>query len=187
MEQSDLLAYLTGKLDQLGLRYFVTGSVATILYGEPRQTIDIDCVVEIHKADTERFCQCFPGPEFYLSKEDVFSAIEVCRPFNIIHPASGLKIDIMVPEESEFNDVRFKRRQQHKISNEKSAWFATPEDVILKKLEYYQQGGSDKHVRDILGVLKIQGDNIDFQYVEDWSRLSGLSKLWNDIRKQIRS
>lgn len=93
MEPSDLLAMLSRKLEELGIRYLVTGSMATIAYGEPRFTNDIDVVISLRLEDVPRFCEAFPMPEFYVSQEAVKAAVRERRQFNIIHPASGLKID----------------------------------------------------------------------------------------------
>jgi hypothetical protein len=65
------------------------------------------------------------------------------------------------------------------------AVFASPEDVILKKLEYHREGGSDKHLRDIAGVLKISGDPLDLAYLDDWSSRLGLADLWAKVRATL--
>ena len=57
-------------------------------------------------------------------------------------------------------------------------WFASPEDVILKKLLYFQEGGSEKHLRDIIGVLKVQGEKLDRKYIADWIGPLGVENAW---------
>src|SRR6476620_9827495 len=93
MEQSELLRYVVTALERQGLRYLVTGSVATIFFGEPRFTNDIDIVLILPREQIAGFCRSFPFPEFYLSEEAVHQAVEHHGQFNIIHPVSGLKID----------------------------------------------------------------------------------------------
>ena len=61
--------------------------------------------------------------------------------------------------------------------------FASPEGVILKKLEYYREGGSDKHLRDIAGILRISGDQVDFAYIGDWATRLDLAEIWAKVRK----
>lgn len=182
MEQSELLRYFTNVLEQLGLRYFVTGSVATIFFGEPRFTNDIDIVVDLPENRISAFCKSFPGDDFYVSEEAVRRAVRGKGQFNVIHPASGLKVDVMVPSPSEFNRSRFARARRLRPSPDFEAVFATAEDVILKKLEYYRDGGSEKHLRDIAGVLKISGAQIDFTYIDEWARQLGLSDIWTKVR-----
>lgn len=185
MEPSDLLVLLAEKLERLQLSYFVTGSIATIIYGEPRFTNDIDVVVQLHADDVELFCQGFPSPDFYVSEEAVNTAIRNCRQFNIIHPSSGLNIDVMVPMDCPYNASRFQRKQQLRVAEGNSIWFGSPEDVILKKLDYYQQGQSDKHIRDILGVMKIQGQKLDRGYIDDWSTKLKLANVWQSVKSQL--
>lgn len=109
MEQSELLRDFTRVLEHLGLRYFITGSVATIFFGEPRFTNDIDIVADLPPSRITEFCQAFPGDDFYVSEEAVRRAVARKGQFNVIHPASGLKVDVMVPSEDAFNRSRFAR------------------------------------------------------------------------------
>ena len=58
------------------------------------------------------------------------------------------------------------------------AYFASPEDVILKKMEFYHEGGSEKHLRDIAGMLKIRGEQVDRSYISEWAQKLGLEDVW---------
>ena len=107
--------------------------------------------------------------------------------FNILHPSSGLNIDVMVAEESSFNASRFDRLRLIPLAPGVTAAFASPEDVILKKLEYYREGGSDTHLRDIAGVIRIMGSELDHEYVEAWALRLGLSKLWHTVVEAAES
>ena len=90
-----------------------------------------------------------------------------------------------MPEDTEFNRSRFARRRLLPSGAEGDALFAAPEDVILKKLEYFREGGSEKHVRDILGVLKVQGDQIDHGYLEGWAHRLGLDEVWREVKDRL--
>ncbi|MFN0196069.1 MAG: hypothetical protein ACKVT0_04945, partial [Planctomycetaceae bacterium] len=169
MGPSELLGVVAGFLEREQIPYFVTGSLATIAYGEPRFTIDIDMVVSLSAEKINLLCDTFQPPEFYISEDAVRRAIKSRRQFNIIHTTSGLKVDVMIPTDSEFNHLRFARAVQLSAGGDVCAWFASPEDVILKKLEYFREGGSEKHIRDILGVLRIKGSAIDREYISDWA------------------
>ncbi len=184
MEQSELLRYFTSVLEKLGLRYFVTGSVATIFFGEPRFTNDIDIVVDLSASQICSFCAAFPDSDFYLSEEAVRSAVaKKSGQFNVIHPASGLKVDVMIPREDAFNRSRFARVKHVRPAPDYDAVFASPEDVILKKLEYYREGRSEKHLRDIAGIFKVSGAKIDLAYIDEWSSRLDLSDLWEKVNK----
>ncbi|HEV2854162.1 MAG TPA: hypothetical protein VHC97_15315 [Thermoanaerobaculia bacterium] len=184
MEQSELLRRVTGVLERLGLRYFVTGSMATIFFGEPRFTNDIDIVVDLPASRIADLCAAFPSPEFYLSEETVRRAVARRGQFNIIQPASGLKVDVMVPADTPFNRGRFLRAQRVRPLPDLDAVFSSAEDVILKKMEAYLEGGSEKHLRDITGILKISGKDLDRSYIAEWAERMGTSEVWEEILKR---
>ncbi len=185
MEQDELLRFAVEALHHLRLRYLVTGSIATVLYGEPRFTNDIDLVVILGADRIQDLCRSFPQPEFYVSPESVRQAVERRGQFNIIHPASGLKLDIMVPAETPFNRERFERARQVRLLPDLDVSVAAPEDVIIKKMEYYLAGGSDKHLRDIAGILKVSPDQVDRTYIAEWSERLGLSQVWSALARRV--
>ncbi len=185
MEQHELLLFVVKCLEKLNIPYLVTGSIAAMAYGEPRLTNDIDIVADIDLNQAQKLKDCFPESDFYLEIESVKKAINQRHQFNIIHPSSGLKIDVMIPDRDSFNRSRFSRTKRLNISETSSAEFAAPEDVIIKKLEYYQKGGSDKHLRDIVGMMKISGAMIDEAYIMDWAEKLGLSDLWKSVLDKL--
>jgi hypothetical protein len=178
MEQSDLLRYVCVVFERLHLSYLITGSQATIAFGEPRFTNDIDVVVALDLDRLEQFADCFPSDEFYFSREAARDAIVRNSMFNIIHPASGLKVDVIIPGTSEYELSRFKRARIVQIAPGVAASFASPEDVILKKLHFFKIGGSDKHIRDIIGVLKVSGEAIDRDYIAQQAESLRVADVW---------
>jgi hypothetical protein len=187
MELYDLLNYTVNIFNSLKIPYFVTGSLASIYYGEPRLTNDIDIVADIGIDDVERFCHQFPEDEFYLSEDAVRDAISRKFQFNIIHPASGLKVDVIITKKDAFDRNRFQRVQQIIPFENLPTNFASPEDVILMKMKYYKQGGSEKHLRDITSILKISGEIIDRRYIASWSGRLQLMEIWQAILQRLAS
>jgi hypothetical protein len=181
MEQSELLKYLAKNLDDLHIPYLLTGSIATIAYGEPRFTNDIDVVVAMTTGQIPGFCGAFQAPEFYCPPEVVEQAVRQQFQFNILHPESGLKIDVIVAGDSEFDRSRLGRGMRLPAGVGFEATFAAPEDVILKKLQYFREGGSEKHLRDIVGVIKVQRDSINSVYLADWVARLELVSEWQLI------
>lgn len=184
MEQGELLRTVTEILERLGIPYLVTGSMATIYYGEPRFTVDIDIVVDLAAERVPDLCGSFPPDEFYVSEEAARRAVLNRSQFNILHPGSGLKIDLMVSDRSDFDRSRFDRSRRLRTAEEYEATFASPEDVILKKLEYYREGKSEKHLKDIAGVLKISGDELDHAYIETWANRLGVREIWDRVVRE---
>jgi hypothetical protein len=174
----DLLRVLAATLAGLEIEYAVTGSVAAMAYGEARFTNDIAVVVELRADQVKAFCAGFPAPEFYVSPDAAREAIRLRRMFNVTHIPSGLKIDVIIPGDTEFERSIPERARLLKVGEGLEFRFSSPEDVILRKLEFYQMGGSDKHLRDIAGVLKVQGDKIARRYIADWAARLGVDGIW---------
>ncbi len=186
IQPDELLRSLVGILEKLELRYFVTGSVAAIYYGEPRLTNDIDVVVDLPESRIPELLQSFPPGEFYLSEEALRRAVQRRGRCNIIHTPSSLKIDVMVAADTHFNRSRFERARRVKPDQELEASFASAEDVILKKMDFFREGGSEKHLRDITGILMVSGDHLDHDYIEGWADQMGLETIWRTIRFLVR-
>lgn len=186
MQPNDLLRHAVRCFEKAEIPYFVTGAVAGIAYGEPRMTNDIDIVADIREENIPGLIKCFPIDEYYLDADSAIRAIREKSQFNIIHPSSGLKIDIMIPTRHRFDQSRFKRVRRMKTGPDIEANFASPEDVILKKMEYFQEGRSDKHIRDILGILKVSETLIDMDYLTKWANDLGLDDVWNKIRDMTK-
>ena len=181
MDLSELLERIARTFEELSIPYLVTGSVATITYGEPRFTNDIDVVVRLAADQVEPLCAAFPEDEFYVSVIAVSEAVEHKSQFNILYPRTGLKVDVIVADDSDFNRTRFSRSRRLETAPEVEISFASPEDVIIKKLHYYREAGSEKHLRDIVGVVKVVGEDLDRAYIERWARVMGLEEIWAKV------
>lgn len=186
MELYELLKYVIKAFESLGIRYFITGSMASMFYGEPRFTNDIDVVADIKKEHIAGLLKLFPEDEFYISEEAILDAIINQYQFNIIHPASGLKVDVVIAKGDDFDKSRFKRFKRVIPVEETWANFASPEDVIIMKMRYYKEGESEKHIRDIASILKISGDEIDRDYIELWAKRLDLLDIWNAILNKLK-
>ena len=187
MDQTELLRYVVEAMDTLGIAYMIVGSQASIYYGEPRFTQDIDLVADIGAGHVAGLLALFPAGEFYVSEDAVRDAIRSGGQFNIIHPTAGLKVDVMVKKDSPYDHAQFERRERKAIAANFHAYLARPEDVILYKMLYFSEGGSDRHLRDILGMLRIAGAGIDRGYVSDWAARLGLATIWESLREQAPS
>ncbi len=186
MEQFDLLRHLISAFESVGINYFVTGSIASMFYGEPRFTNDIDVVAEVKEQHIPDLLKLFPSDEFYISEGAIRNAIKHNNQFNIIHPSSGLKIDVMICKKDPFNNSRFERINRISPIEDTLANFASPEDVIIMKMRYYKEGESEKHLRDITGMLKISGDIIDRKYIESWVDKLGIKDIWLSILERLK-
>lgn len=184
MDQGDLLRHIVDAFEALGIGYMIGGAQAAIFYGEPRLTRDIDVVAEVTPEHVAGLLERFPDKDFYISAEAVREAIRDRGQFNIIHPASGLKIDVILPKDTDYDRVQFARRERHGMLEGRQAYFARPEDVILYKMLYFREGGSERHVRDIIGILAVSESDLQMAYIADWAARLGLAGIWESIRRR---
>ena len=184
MTQAELLRHIVDTLETLGADYMIGGSQAAIYYGEPRLTRDIDVVVALQPEHLPVLRREFPAGEFYLDEQAAREAVRTSSQFNIIHPGSGLKIDVYVSPDTPYDRTRLARRRRLPLLPNVSAYFASAEDVIFYKLLYDREVESGSHLRDILGILRVSGPELDGSYIRDWADRLGLRSLWEQIRKQ---
>ncbi|MBC8114062.1 MAG: hypothetical protein H7062_06775 [Candidatus Saccharimonas sp.] len=187
MEQPDLVRFVTELLERLKVPYMLVGSMASMVYGEARFTHDIDIVVDFDLRTVELLCAAFSDPDFYVSLPAAQEAVRRRRPFNVIHSKSGNKIDFMVSREDEWGRNQIARRQQTLIFPDLMGYVAAPEDVILGKLQYYREGESDKHLRDIAAMLQVSGDQIDRDDVSRWAAKLDVLDIWQAILARVDS
>lgn len=185
MEPFELLSIVARVCESLSIRYATVGSLATIAYGEPRYTNDIDIVLNLPPEQVANFCQSFAAPEYYVSLPAAEAAVRNRTQFNIIHTLTALKVDCILPANA-FDQNEITRGILKSIGSGQTAVFATPEDVILKKMEYYRLGGSDKHLRDIAGVLKVSGEQVDHAYIAAHAEQFKLTDIWQAILSRIQ-
>jgi len=185
MEQYELLQKVVTAFERLGIRYLVTGSVAVMAYGEPRLTNDVDIVAIVKEKHIPGLLTEFPSDEFYIDEDMIKEAIHNHGQFNIIHPTSGLKVDVIIKRDTAFDESRFRRIRKIQPAPTFEADFSSPEDVIIKKMEFYKEGGHDKHLRDITGILKISGDAVDLKYINRWAERLDLVEIWTAVKKRV--
>ena len=183
MPEPDLIELFARPLNQLGIRYLVSGSVAAMLYGEPRVTHDIDFVVFLRPENALQLAGIFPSPDFYVPSAEIIS-VEMSRErrghFNIVHTGSGLKANFYIANRDELHAWAFRRVRQYSIGG-LSITLAPPEYVILRKLEYYREGGSEKHMRDIRAILAVSNDQLDRPAIDEWISRLGVDQEWQRV------
>ena len=186
MEQPELLAFSLELLEKLNINYMVVGSIASSAYGDPRLTQDIDIVVDFAPGQVSSLCEAYPTGEFYVSVEAADKAArQPGAQFNVLHPSSGNKIDFMIARRDAWGIGQLSRRQRMQLLPGREGYAARPEDIIIAKMLYYQEGGSEKHLRDIAGILKVSGDIVDREYVGSWVERLVLADIWRAILKRI--
>jgi hypothetical protein len=185
MSETDLVLLYTRRLEQAGFTYIITGSVAGVFYGEPRVTHDVDLVLALKQSDTARIAELFPLEEFYCPPEEIIVQ-EVLRAqrghFNLIHHASGFKADVFLANRDPFHQWALSERRTVEVDGE-PVHVAPIEYVIVRKLEFYREGGSEKHLRDIEGMLRVSGELIREDVLQRWMISRELEETWRSVEK----
>jgi hypothetical protein len=171
-EPVEVTLKVTQLLEKLDVPYLIVGSLASTLYGLVRSTQDSDIITEMGPQHIQQFVSGLEK-DFYIDQEAIGEAIRLNSSFNIIHRESMFKVDVFIPKPRPFLQSQLERaqRQTFSLDIEISAQFASPEDTILSKLEWYRLGGevSDRQWRDILGVLKTRAGELDLDYLRKWA------------------
>ncbi len=186
VSSSDLLRHLVRTLEELDLPYAIGGSVAAMAYATYRSTIDIDVLVDLKLADVDRLKARFPEPDYYFDEVAIRKAVEERRQFNILHIPSGMKVDVFLPTGS-FTRSQIARGESRPVFDDIEARISPPEELIVSKLMYYEEGGSDKHVNDIAAMLAVSSDLIDRERVESLAKEAGVLDLWRQVLDRIGS
>ena len=175
-------------LDDLEVPYFIAGSLATAVHGVARATMDVDLVAQLRLNQIQPFLNAL-GDAFFVDEHMIHNALHQGISFNLIHKQTMFKVDIFPARNRAFDRAQIERRAAYTLAEEsrQTAYVASPEDIILSKLEWYRLGGeiSDRQWQDVLNVLKIQGERIDRSYLEYWGEQLGVSDLLARALQQI--
>lgn len=185
MALPDWIGTFIEPLDRLGVVYMVTGSVGAMAYGEPRMTTDVDVVLRLAAGQVRPLLEAFPEADFYRPPEEVVRR-EIMRAsrghFNVIQHATGMKADFYPAGQDPLPAQGLERRQRLEVAGVKIA-LAPPEYVIVRKLEFHREGGSEKHLRDIASMLA-SGCPLDLAWLEAELATRGLTTAWQRLRAE---
>jgi hypothetical protein len=189
-ENEKVIERLADVLDSLGIRYAIGGSVASALYGTVRFTRDADISVEPFLPVADRLYELLQA-EFYISREAMEEALKSHGSFNVIHFETAFKIDLFIQGSRELEGRLLERRHMLRLSEEstRDVSVVSPEDIILLKLGWFRQTEctSQRQWDDVLGVLAVQGDALDFDYLNTSARELGLEELLNRARGEAQT
>lgn len=190
LEEYLVLAQLIDTLVSLDIQYAIGGSIASSVYGKVRFTQDADINVTPFGDKAEQFYTVIKK-HFYISKEALNQAISNRDSFNVIHLASAFKIDFFVQKDDDFHKQLFLRSKKVKLDESLNHLFdiVSAEDIILLKLQWYQSAGgvSDRQWSDVLGVLAVQSESLDIEYLRSYSEKLGLSDIFQKAIDEVKN
>ena len=180
MTAPDLIGLFIGPLERIGIPYMITGGVASVVYGDPRFTRDIDVVLALRRPDVPRLAAEFQGGDFYVPPVEVLE-VEAARPqgghFNVIHRDTALRADIYLVRNDPLHAWALGRRMRIQFEAIE-IWVAPLEYVIVRKLQYYRASESDRHLRDVAMMVRISGDIMDKDALQGWLSTLGLEDVF---------
>jgi hypothetical protein len=155
----------------------LTGSFASAAYGTPRATQDIDIVIAPKAGTLMRLLAQFPDTEYYLSREAALDAHARESLFNVVDFETGWKVDFIICKAREFSQTEFARRRKVELF-EQELYVASPEDIVLAKLEWAKLAGSTRQIEDVVGILRRASDTLDTAYIDVWVPRLGVQDQW---------
>ena len=176
------LTSVTGWLDSAGVPYMVAGSFASTLHGRPRSTQDVDIVIDPTLSQLQAFIAAVPADRAYIDEQTATEALHARDMFNVIDMESGWKADLIIRKARPFSIRELERRVLADWDGLK-VYVASPEDVVLTKLEWSRMsGGSERQLADVAGILEALGDDLDFDYIEEWLDELRVRDEWKRVR-----
>jgi len=164
-------------LEAADIPYMLTGSFASSIHGEPRASKDIDIVISPTQEKLIALLEQFPQDQYYAVVDDALEAFAGGHMFNIIDFASGWRIDFIFLKPRPFSQAEFSRRKVEDLGDLKLT-VATPEDVLIAKLEWAKIGQSERQMEDCASIIRIKGDSLDSDYIQRWVEELGLDEQW---------
>lgn len=181
---------VTKLLDELDVPYVIGGSMASIIHGMLRTTMDVDIVADMQPEHVAPFVTGLQDA-FYVDKQMIQQAIQRRSSFNLIHLNTMFKVDIFIPKGRPFDQKQLDRRLAEQIDpdSDEQIWVLSAEDIILAKLDWFRMGGevSERQWRDILGVLKTQQEALDIDYLKHWAQSLGVADLMERALEELYS
>jgi hypothetical protein len=175
----EALARVASALDAAHIDYMLTGSFASVFYGLPRSTQDIDLVISATPQQLRDFVGSLPTAEYYADIDAALEAHQRELLLNVIDLKTGWKIDLVVRKSRAFSQEEFSRRKKIKI-DETALFVASAEDVVVAKLEWSKLSQSKRQIEDAAGILRMQWNSLDRPYLEKWVRQLELETQWKD-------
>lgn len=176
LDELDVLKDVSEKLIRGNIPFMLTGSIAMNYYAKPRMTRDIDIVISLKKADIEKVLSLFQK-EYYISTKAVVESIENKSMFNIIHKEGVIKVDFIILSEDPYEVNKFEKRKKIKI-RDFYTFIISKEDLIISKLKWLKESGSEIQKEDIKNLIKT---GYDKEYLNNWVKELGLEREFEKI------
>lgn len=186
MTLASLLRTVVSVLEESGTPYMLTGSMAGAYYSLPRATQDIDFVLDPDRGQVDDLVRRFTDRGYYVSSTAAREALRFHSQFNVIDPASGWKVDLIIRKDRSFSSEEFSRRCPGEVLGV-SVSITTPEDLVLAKLEWAKLGDSALQRRDVAQLVRFRWETLDRDYIDHWAIELGIKDEWDSVVRDVAS
>jgi hypothetical protein len=184
IEQKKSLEKLISIIESTGIPYAVCGSLSSGFHGQPRATNDADIIIAPTQDQLAKLIKSLET-SYYISSEAAFEAMKIHSMFNVIDNEFGWKADLIFRQDNPYQLSKFNRRRRVKLMGI-DLWILSPEDVILSKLDWAKDSGSDLQFRDVFGVIKVQWDKLDWDYLRHWAKELDVNKNLEKVKEEVK-
>ena len=179
MSVESLTFEVATKLGEAGIGYMLVGSFASNQYGIPRSTKDADFVIDVSGTQVEKVYGLF-ADEWEMDHQITFETITGSKKLELRHTGSEFVIELFLLTDDPHHRERWGRRVREFVGDEQF-WFPAAEDVIVQKLRW----GRSKDLEDVAAVISVQGERLDFEYIEKWCAEHGTRERLEAIRAKL--
>ncbi len=183
MTSDEATAAVVDVLNALRVPYLLVGALSSNLYGIPRSTKDADFLVLLSEGDMAAIAGRL-GPQFRLDPQVSFETVTAKTRYIVHLVDAPFRIEFFQTGDDPFDEERFARRQQFSLLGRR-VFVPTPEDVIIVKLRWSLALDRSKDAEDVRGILAVQGDRLDWTYINRWCAVHATRELWERIRASI--
>ena len=184
IEQKKSLEKLISIIESTGIPYAVCGSLSSGFHGQPRATNDADIIMAPTRDQLHKLLKLLEAG-YYVSPQEAFEAMKIRSMFNVIDNEFGWKADLIFRQDNPYQLSKFNRRKRVKLTGI-DLWILSPEDVILSKLDWAKDSGSDLQFRDVFGVIKVQWDKLDWDYLRHWAKELNVEKNLEKVKEEVK-
>lgn len=179
-EQGHVFGSVIDVLEAVGAVYAIWGGLASVAYGEPRFTQDMDVLLRGDSLPVELFVRRLREGHYYVDEAVVRGRTIEGGYFNVIHEHYAIKVDFYVPVEPELLSL-VAERVYLPFDEMRRAAYVTAEGVIGAKLQAYVESGSTRHLDDIAGIVRVQGNRLEVRRLDQRAAQLGCYGVWRGI------
>jgi hypothetical protein len=184
MNVEEIVRRVFESLEQTEIPYVLVGSFASNVYGILRATKDADFVIQAAAGQFSQLMKAL-GPNFIRDPQVQFETVTGTKKILVSERSSGFEIEFFELSDDPHDQARFARRRRLNVLGQ-TAWILTPEDVLITKLNWLQRINRSKDLIDVENVISVQGDALDWPYIEQWCDVHGSRPLLEKIRAELR-